>query len=82
MCNIGSVVRVLNDLKYEYEIVNNPKQFSDTKKIILPGVGSFDSFINSLKSKNLFEEIKKTGIKKKVLNTRYLCWNAVTFLGK
>jgi len=63
--NIGSVVRVLNDLKYEYEIVNNPKQFSDTKKIILPGVGSFDSFINSLKSKNLFEEIKKLVLKKK-----------------
>ncbi len=63
--NIGSLVRVLNDLNYEYEIIDNPKKFSDTKKIILPGVGSFDSFIKSLKSKNLFEEIKELVLKKR-----------------
>ena len=63
--NIGSIVRVFDDLNYKYKIINSPEDFSDTKKIILPGVGSFDPFINSLKSKNLFEVIKELVLKKK-----------------
>ena len=47
--NIGSIIRVLNDLEYKSKIINNPNEFTDTKKIILPGVGSFDSFVKSLK---------------------------------
>jgi glutamine amidotransferase len=62
--NIGSVVRVINDLEYESKIINNPNEFSETKKIILPGVGSFDSFINSLKSKKLFNKIQDLVINK------------------
>ena len=49
--NIGSIVRVFDDLNYKYKIINSPEDFSDTKKIILPGVGSFDPFINSLNQK-------------------------------
>ena len=56
--NIGSIVRVLNDLEISYVIINKPEDFSDTKKIILPGVGSFDTFIKSLKDKNLFHKIE------------------------
>ncbi len=63
--NIGSIVRVLDDLDSEYKIVNKPQDFSSTKKIILPGVGSYDSFINSLKQKKLFEEIKYLVLKEK-----------------
>ena len=62
--NIGSIVRVINDLEYESKIINNPNEFSETKKIILPGVGSFDSFINSLKSKKLFNKIQDLVINK------------------
>mgnify|MGYP001406300290 CR=1 FL=1 len=62
--NIGSIVRVLNDLEYEIKIIDNPNDFSDTKKIILPGVGSFDSFIESLKSKKLFNKIQDLVINK------------------
>ena len=63
--NIGSIVRVFDDLNYKYKIINSPEDFSDTK-IILPGVGSFDPFINSLKSKNLFEVIKELVLKKSI----------------
>ena len=63
--NIGSIVRVLEDLDYEYKIVNKPQDFSDTKKIILPGVGSYDSFINSLIQNKLLEEIKYLVLKEK-----------------
>ena len=63
--NIGSIVRVLEDLDYKYKIVNKPQDFSDTKKIILPGVGSYDSFINSLIQNKLLEEIKYLVLKEK-----------------
>ncbi len=56
--NIGSIVRVLEDIGCNYRIINNPEDFSNTKKIILPGVGSYDSFINSLNLSKLFEKIK------------------------
>ena len=55
--NIGSLIKVINDLEYSYKIISNPDDFTNTKKIILPGVGSFDSFINSLRNQNLFEKI-------------------------
>ena len=63
--NIGSIVRVLDDLGYEYTIVNKPQDFSNTKKIILPGVGSYDSFINSLNQNKLLEKIKHLVLKEK-----------------
>ena len=56
--NIGSIIRVLGDLEYKSKIINNPDEFTDTKKIILPGVGSYDSFVNSLKNQKLFNKIK------------------------
>lgn len=56
--NIGSIIRVLKDLEYQVNIVSDPSQFNLEKKIILPGVGSFDSFIKSLKKQNLFNKLK------------------------
>ena len=56
--NIGSVKNALNQIGYEPNIVENPNQFNNYfKKIILPGVGSFDSFITSLRYSGLFNEI-------------------------
>ena len=58
--NIGSIKNVLNNMGYETNIVFSSIQFNHNfKKIILPGVGSFDSFINSLKINGLFNEIKR-----------------------
>ena len=64
--NVGSVIRVLNDLNYEINLVSNVNEIDKKYKIILPGVGNFDSFIKSLKSKNLFLEIKKFVLDDKV----------------
>ena len=50
--NIGSVARVLEDLETDYKIVENNLDLNQSNKIILPGIGSFDSFIKSLKEKN------------------------------
>ena len=64
--NVGSVIRVLNDLDYEINLVSGANEINKNYKIILPGVGNFDSFIKSLKSKNLFLEIKKFVLDDKV----------------
>jgi glutamine amidotransferase len=58
--NIGSVKNALNTIGCEPKIVEQPSEIEHKfKKIILPGVGSFDSFIKSLKKNKLFDEIKK-----------------------
>ena len=57
--NIGSIIRILNDLNYEHKIILSPDQFDLDSKIILPGVGSFDVFMQSLKKQNLHNKIKE-----------------------
>ena len=58
--NIGSVKNALNAIGVEPTIVQQPSEINhDYKKIILPGVGSFDSFIDSLRKTKLYDEIKK-----------------------
>jgi len=58
--NIGSIKNALNAIGVEPNIAESQSEINHNfKKIILPGVGSFDSFINSLKKKKLFDEIKK-----------------------
>ena len=41
---VGSLIKVLNDLEYKYKIISHPSEFTETQKIILPGVGSFDLY--------------------------------------
>ena len=58
--NIGSVKNALNAIGVEPNIIQQPSEINhDYKKIILPGVGSFDSFVHSLKKSKLYDEIKK-----------------------
>jgi glutamine amidotransferase len=64
--NIGSIRNALNSIGCSPNIVEHPSQINyDFKKIILPGVGSFDSFIIGLKKNGLFDEIKKLVLKNK-----------------
>jgi glutamine amidotransferase len=56
--NVGSVINALKQIGCTANIVEKPDQFNlNFKKIILPGVGSFDSFIISLKQSGLFDKI-------------------------
>ena len=52
--NILAFKRIFKRINCPAKIVDKPDDFTDTKKIILPGVGSFDSFIKSLHEKKLF----------------------------
>ena len=64
--NIGSVMRVINDLEYDVNLVSKKNEIDKNFKIILPGVGNFDTFINSLKINNLYNEIKKYVLEDKI----------------
>ena len=69
MGNLLSVKNAIEYLGYNAEIINNPKELSSFDKLILPGVGSFESCINNLKKFNFIEPLNNEVLinKKKIL---------------
>lgn len=59
MGNIGSIVNMLKRIKVQSVVVAEPEQFEQVDKLILPGVGSFDSGMNRLNSLGFSTLIKK-----------------------
>ena len=57
VCNINSIINMLNYLNFEPLIIREPKDLDCSNKIILPGVGSYDTGVNALKKLNLFDNI-------------------------
>ncbi len=55
--NIGAVSNMLRRLNYDPGIIKKGSDLSDYKKIILPGVGSFDHGVKALKAKGFFDNI-------------------------
>jgi len=55
--NIGSVYNMVSKLGFNCIITSDPKVLRDSEKIILPGVGSYDSAIKKLRANGLFDEI-------------------------
>ena len=50
MGNVGSVESMINHLGYyKTKIVTTPEELKEVDKIILPGVGTFDNGIRSLR---------------------------------
>jgi imidazole glycerol-phosphate synthase subunit HisH len=48
--NIGSLIKVLDHLELENEIVTEPNSLEKYDKLILPGIGAFDYFIKNLRA--------------------------------
>lgn len=57
--NTKSVVNMINRIGGEVIIANSPEEMLDAKKIILPGVGSFDSGMRELKAGGWAKVLKK-----------------------
>ena len=56
--NINAFYNIYNENGVKLEIIQSHKDFrKNIKKIILPGIGSFDKAIQLLKKNNLFDEI-------------------------
>jgi glutamine amidotransferase len=57
--NVGSIVNMLKKLGVTASFVNTPEAISDVDKLILPGVGAFDTGMQKLRDSNLIDAIKK-----------------------
>jgi len=66
MGNIGSVQNMLNYLKIDAKISNDPSTIEKADKIILPGVGSFDKGMKNLESKGFIKVLRKRVLADKV----------------
>ena len=57
--NIGSIQNMIRKMGGDCIISNCPNEISNAKKLILPGVGSFDHGMNNLRKSNLINVLKK-----------------------
>ena len=65
MGNIKAFYNLYKENNIKVEIIDDYKDLKkNIKKLILPGVGSFDGAIKLLKKKNLFDEVKNYSINK------------------
>ena len=79
--NLKSIINALDYLKIKSELINDFKQLEKFKKIILPGVGSFDPVVKSIKKIGLSSvKIKKMFSEKHVfgicIGLQVLCNNS------
>jgi glutamine amidotransferase len=59
MGNLASVANMIRKIGGEAKISSSPDEICQAEKLVLPGVGSFDAGINSLKNNSLDLAIKK-----------------------
>ena len=58
---IGNIKSIINALKFvgsDVKIIKNSKDFKDIDRLIIPGVGSFNSFMKKIKNDSIDTEIK------------------------
>jgi imidazole glycerol-phosphate synthase subunit HisH len=58
--NLGSVQNLIKRIGFNIKIINNPRQFNDIDKLILPGVGNFDYGMTKLKESGMIEKLNET----------------------
>ena len=57
--NVGAISNIYNKLKIQNIIIKSKKDFSKVDKLILPGVGAFDSAVDLLINSDFYDEIEK-----------------------
>ena len=53
--NINSIMNMLNYLGFENILSSEVQDYKKSEYLILPGIGSFDNVMKSLKEKNLID---------------------------
>ena len=61
--NVGALYRSLEDLNVNVQLVSKAAKLNDVDGIVLPGVGTFDHGVRSLKNSGLWEPIKKSVVR-------------------
>ena len=64
--NLGSILNMLKFLNIEATISDNSSVISNAKKLILPGVGSFDNGIKNLKTSGLYDVLMQQVLVQKI----------------
>jgi glutamine amidotransferase len=65
MGNLSSVKNSLHFLHFDAEIVEDPKDFVQYDKLILPGVGAFAQAMENIRDKNILENLTIEVLEKK-----------------
>lgn len=65
MGNLGSIANMLKKIGFNSIISSDPKEIASANRLILPGVGAFDSGMNSLEKLGILDTLNQ-----KVLNER------------
>ena len=63
--NVGSICNMLKKLRINFERITLPSELNKCTKIILPGVGSFDSGILALKDSGMLQQLNEQVLTKK-----------------
>ncbi len=77
--NLGSIQNMLKKIGVNSEITSDPNKIKSATKIILPGVGAYDSGIESLKKYNLWDILNEKALIEKIpflgicLGSQLLC---------
>ena len=80
---LGNIKSILNALKFigsKTHIIRSSKEFNGVNRLIIPGVGSFNSFMKKIKNDDIEYEIKK--FVKKGNPTLGICLGMQVFLSK
>jgi glutamine amidotransferase len=64
--NLGSIQNMLSFIGVDSQIIDNPKQLDDVSKIILPGVGAFDTGISALADRGWIEPLNEKVLVQKI----------------
>lgn len=65
--NLGSIANMFKRISEPCEITSNLEKITEAKKILLPGVGSFDAAMNMIRNLGLEQILKKRPWRKKCL---------------
>ncbi len=57
--NLGSILNMLKKIGSPAKLISDPKELSDTRKMILPGVGAFDSGMAALEDRGFATAIRE-----------------------
>lgn len=66
MGNLGSVLNMFKRIRVDAEIVDQPEKILEAKKILLPGVGSFDVAMKRINENGFYEVLNQKALVDKV----------------
>ena len=64
--NINSIKNIYFDNDIDCKSVSSPNEINNVSKLIIPGIGNFDSVVKNLKNHNLFDKINYLVLEKKI----------------